>query len=104
DRPLTIRESATLQTFPQSFAFHGSQADRMQPNGNTLPTRFPEEVARNLYYDYTQAKTGLHPVGALLRFVPTLSQGMSPALADVARRVRSQFVEGARVEQAMLWD
>jgi DNA (cytosine-5)-methyltransferase 1 len=103
-RPLTIRECARLQTFPDDFVFLGSKADKAQLIGNAVPPLLAEKIARLLMTDLdTQRHT--EPAGALLTFVPTLSNGMSPALEAVVRKVRRRFGAGAQKElQGTLWD
>ncbi|MFN0020707.1 MAG: DNA cytosine methyltransferase [Pirellulaceae bacterium] len=104
DRVLTIRECATLQTFPETFRFHGTQADRIQLVGNAVPPHLAEVIARSLRLDLERQPTRNSSRGALLSFVPTLSTGMSPVLDDVARRVRQRFVGCANItEQRTLW-
>ena len=104
DRPLTIKECATLQTFPITFNFRGSQSDKIQLIGNAVPPTFAEAVARSLYQDLLLRESTSHIGGALLSFVPTLSFGMSPALEHVVRCVRSKFSQESKRVQATLWD
>jgi DNA (cytosine-5)-methyltransferase 1 len=47
-RYFTIRESARLQTFPDSFVFCGSWTESMRQIGNAVPVRLAEIVARRL--------------------------------------------------------
>jgi DNA (cytosine-5)-methyltransferase 1 len=102
-RPLTNRECARLQTFPDNFLFFGSKADRAQLIGNAVPPLLAQRIAELLLSDLNtpqETKSG----GALLTFVPTLSSGMSPALESVARRVRRRFGAGTpRKLQRALW-
>jgi len=103
-RPLTNRECARLQTFPDDFVFFGSKADRAQLIGNAVPPLLAQRIAELLLCDLNalqETKSG----GALLTFVPTLSSGMSPALESVARRVQRRFGAGTQKElQKALWD
>lgn len=102
-RPLTIRECARLQTFPDSFLLTGSQAERMLLVGNAVPPRLAEVFARQLLIDLQSAKPA-HGVGQLVTFVPTLSSGMSPVLDFVSQRVRREFFSAAAKEsQGVLW-
>lgn len=89
-RPLTLRECARLQTFPDSFVFAGSQADRMLLIGNAVPPSLAEVFARQLLADLQSAKK-CDGNGRLASFVPTLSAGMSPVLGYVSERVRREF-------------
>jgi DNA (cytosine-5)-methyltransferase 1 len=100
DRPLTVRECARIQTFPDDFVFVGSRRDRAQLIGNAVPPLFAEVIARTLLCDL-QTRTPGTPEGALLSFTPTLSAGMSPVLDEVKRRVEKRY--GERIEQGLLW-
>ncbi len=102
DRPLTIRECAVLQTFPVDFQFMGSRADRIQLIGNAVPPRLAEVFARSLSTDLARNVRG-GQAGALLSFVPTLSEGMSPALARVTERVEVAFGTSSQVLCEQLW-
>jgi DNA (cytosine-5)-methyltransferase 1 len=103
DRPLTIRECATLQTFPCDFRFVGSDGEKIQLIGNAVPPLFAEAIARHLKTELTNAAPG-EQSGKLLSFIPTSSSGMSPALENVVRQVESRF--GAACQQQdfdLLW-
>ncbi|MGH7135599.1 MAG: DNA cytosine methyltransferase, partial [Pirellulales bacterium] len=102
-RPLTLRECARLQTFPDSFVFSGSQADRMLLIGNAVPPTLAEVFARQLLLDLQHASV-VDVRGRLSSFVPTLSTGMSPVLEHVTERVRREFSPAAaRENQGLLW-
>ena len=104
NRALTIRECARLQTFPDGFVFTGSKADRILIVGNAVPPLLAEQLARALLTDIADV-TPRHSSGKLLRFVPTLSAGLSPALEAVVRTVKSRFGNAAtRERQISLWD
>jgi DNA (cytosine-5)-methyltransferase 1 len=45
DRPITIREAARLQTFPDDFIFVGSNAQVARQIGNAVPPAFAERIA-----------------------------------------------------------
>jgi DNA (cytosine-5)-methyltransferase 1 len=53
-RYFSVRESARLQTFPDSFIFHGAWSEVMRQLGNAVPVRLAEvigkDVARKLRY------------------------------------------------------
>jgi DNA (cytosine-5)-methyltransferase 1 len=100
DRPLTIRECARLQTFPDDFKFDGTRGDSAQLIGNAVPPRFAEVIARSLWDDLLKAESSNLP-GALLSFTPTLSLGMSPVLDAVTRKIEKIY--GGLKEQGMLW-
>ncbi len=104
DRPLTIRECATLQTFPVTFQFFGSESEKIQLIGNAVPPALATVIGKSLRYDLERARITFGK-GALLSFVPTCATGMSPALERVCRRVEDRFGElsGQRVLE-LAWD
>lgn len=89
-RPLTIRECARLQTFPDTFRFHASKRDAIQLIGNAVPPLLARIFAEQLVKDLGGAQPSDQP-GALLSFVPTLSLGSSPILKEVTDKVRTAF-------------
>lgn len=103
DRPLTVRECARLQTFPDTFKFCGSRRDRIQLIGNAVPPLLAESVGWLLSERLRTARPSLLG-GALLSFSPTPSEGMSPALRAVADRVSAEFGWSERArETTPLW-
>lgn len=57
-RYFTIRESARLQTFPDSFVFPNSWTESMRQIGNAVPVLLAELIAKNL-----KSKLSLHSAG-----------------------------------------
>lgn len=105
NRALTLRECATLQSFPSDYKFTGSQADIIQQIGNAVPPRLARSIAASLKSNLQIEPRTIRPNGCLLSFVPTLSNGMSPALETVVNRVRKMFtVREAAYVQRQLWD
>lgn len=103
NRSLTVRECARLQTFPDDFRFVGSFRDIIQLIGNAVPPLFAERIALNLHTDLLQARVRTGS-GALLSFVPTLSNGASPVLSEVIARVDCAFrTEGAPGQLDLQW-
>jgi DNA (cytosine-5)-methyltransferase 1 len=100
DRPLTVRECARIQTFPDDFIFVGSRRDRAQQIGNAVPPRFAEVIGKSLLNDLRRSIDRARP-GALLSFTPTLSTGMSPILDQVSKKIEIRY--GGRIEQGVLW-
>jgi DNA (cytosine-5)-methyltransferase 1 len=47
-RYFTVREAARLQTFPDSYRFHGSWSETMRQLGNAVPVRLAEIVSRSV--------------------------------------------------------
>lgn len=90
DRPLTIRECARLQTFPDDFEFCGNASTQMQLIGNAVPPQLAEQIAKSVS-DGLRGRSVKPAPGALLSFVPTASNGMSPALRQVSEMVTQRF-------------
>lgn len=105
NRLLTVRECAVLQTFPVDFPFFGSQSERIQQIGNAVPPLLARAIAECLRDDLVHRKRERRSRGELLSFVPTLSEGMSPALQRVVSRVRkAYFRKSPSLVQRGLWD
>jgi DNA (cytosine-5)-methyltransferase 1 len=102
DRPLTIRECARLQTFPDNFVFVGSPSDQAQLIGNAVPPLFAYLIASTMAADLRKAECSIGE-GALLSFLPTLSDGCSPALKRVIDLVNTEFEQFAVREELPLW-
>lgn len=102
-RTLTLRECARLQTFPDDFMFIGTTNDRSILIGNAVPPLLAYNVGSALLEglrDRECESTG----GKLLSFVPTASNGMSPALRKTTDTVKKRFGLIEPVTQKMLWD
>jgi DNA (cytosine-5)-methyltransferase 1 len=92
DRPLTIRECARLQTYPDKFTFYGTATEQSQLIGNAVPPRLAFIIASNLAKDLTNVKQ-IAACGALLSFIPTLSNGLSPILKQVTNMITARFAD-----------
>jgi DNA (cytosine-5)-methyltransferase 1 len=101
DRPLTIRECARLQTFPDQFRFSGTQGEKVQMIGNAVPPILAISVAETLMADMCRQPPS-DKEGALLSFVPTASNGMSPILQRVTADVDAKLRAGSDFKQAEL--
>lgn len=98
-RPLTIRECARIQTFPDHYRFHGNAASVTQQIGNAVPPLAATVIARHL-----QAIDGTFGSGVqtppckseprLLGFVLTEANGMSEALQKTERMLNSLLQKG----------
>ncbi len=91
DRPLTLRECARLQTFPDDFHFAGTASEQAQLIGNAVPPVLACAIATSLMEDLSRRADAKLQEGALLSFVPTLSDGYSPALRRVSDLVNGEF-------------
>jgi DNA (cytosine-5)-methyltransferase 1 len=102
DRFLTLRECARLQTFPDSFEFLGSRSDRALLIGNAVPPLLGEVIGRQLAQN-AKVQSAMTD-GRLLSFVPTLSEGMSPALAAVLAMILKRYQPSQKErKQLALW-
>ena len=81
NRPLTVRECARIQTFPDTFRFAGPRRDRAQLIGNAVPPRLSEIIAEHLKRDLTSGALQFHnvPEGSA-RFRPDAIQRNEPDL------------------------
>lgn len=105
NRLLTVRECAVIQTFPASFQFVGSQAERIQQIGNAVPPLLARALAASLQADLANRPGEVRAKGELLSFVPTLSEGLSPVLQRVVTRIqKTYFGKSPCTVQRGLWD
>lgn len=102
-RPLTIRECASLQTFPTDFVFVGTPSEQGQLIGNAVPPLLARVIGDTLLRDLKSCDRQAQKPGVLLSFVPTLSDGASPILRRVSDRVRDMFQRSPMPEQELLW-
>jgi DNA (cytosine-5)-methyltransferase 1 len=92
NRYLSLRECARLQTFPDSYIFTGSQSDQAQQIGNAVPPRLGEVIGLHIKSHLSANKVNRRcGKGRLIEFVPTLSNGMSPALKTLWMGVRARY-------------
>jgi DNA (cytosine-5)-methyltransferase 1 len=99
DRPLTIRECARVQTFPDAFSFEGSAEQRIQQIGNAIPPRLAEVFGKHvLHCGFDRVVEG--GPGRLVGFSLTKASAISPALAHT--RSRLLMLTGSH-EQATLF-
>ncbi len=102
NRNLTLRECARLQTFEDGFEFLGSISDQSQLIGNAVPPLLAFQIASNLRNDLESTRQ-LSREGALLSFIPTLSEGYSPALRKANELVNRNFEKFMVCEELTLW-
>ena len=57
-RYLTVREAARLQTFPDSFRFHGTRSETMRQLGNAVPVELAGLVGRTVFSQLSNLATG----------------------------------------------
>jgi len=78
NRTLTIRECARVQTFPDSFKFYGTDAQKILQIGNAIPPVFAELMAKQIIR--CDANTTKRTIPSLARFDVTKATAKSPAL------------------------
>ncbi|WP_101101410.1 DNA cytosine methyltransferase [Macromonas bipunctata] len=78
-RPLTIRECARIQTFPDDFNFHGSASDKIQQIGNAIPPIIAKIFAEHIRDDYG-FDGNISGDGGLIGYSVTKANAMSPSL------------------------
>lgn len=79
NRMLTIRECARIQTFPDTFVFEGTDAQKMQQIGNAIPPRFAKQIAEQIFLADDNPKFQFSP--SLVDYEVTKASAKSPALA-----------------------
>ena len=102
NRPLTVRECARLQTFPDSFRFSASRRDSVQLIGNAVPPLLAERIADAVRASLPMCANAPER-GALISFIPTLSTGMSPILAEVVDRISARFRPQNGSQMSLAW-
>jgi DNA (cytosine-5)-methyltransferase 1 len=93
-RPLTIRECARIQTFPDRYRFHGNAASVTQQIGNAVPPLAACAIAKHLQVIDGAFGSGIQPPSCrsgprLLGFFLTEATGMSDALQKTERMLNS---------------
>lgn len=109
DRPLTIRECARIQSFPDCYDWIGNSASVIQQIGNAVPPLASQTLAEHLleidgaFGSGMQHQAQLGKPG-LLGFVLTEASGMSPALKKTeALLSKMQQGELFKYEQEVAW-
>lgn len=79
DRPLTIRECARIQTFPDTFKFFGNASEKIQQIGNAIPPLMARIFAEHIRDEYGFVGQPISKCG-LISYSVTKADAMSPAL------------------------
>lgn len=89
DRMITLREAATLQTFPGTFRFAGSRTEIATMIGNAIPPAFAAALGSAVLDTLEQPQGAVD--GQLIDFVVTHAEAMSPALAKTVALVEQRY-------------
>ena len=101
-RLLTLRECARLQTFPDSFRFAGTLAEKALLIGNAVPPRLGEVLGRHLKRAMRdQAAHNMQAEAGLKSFVVTTGTAMSPALRRSAEAVEARYMSLEQRQQSL---
>lgn len=87
NRTLTIRECARVQTFPDSFLFCGTDAQKMLQIGNAIPPVFAEQMAKQIIM--CDGNTPNEEPPSLAKFDVTKASAKSPALQKTCKMLSS---------------
>lgn len=88
ERPLTIREAARIQTFPDDFVFMGNSSQKIQQIGNAIPPVIARIFAEHIREDYGFEEQH-NSRGLLLGYCLTKASAMSPALKKADTLLKS---------------
>ena len=88
DRPLTLRECARLQTFPDDFRFAGTLADKAMLVANAVPPRLAELFGQHLLAAMHRSEPA---APGLKSFTVTNATAMSPALRRTVEEVERRY-------------
>ncbi len=101
DRPITLRECARIQAFPDSFVFRGTRSARAIQIGNAVPPPFARILGTHILRSHHRScDSTIADHGQLVELTVSNSDGMSPALETLVDRVTARHPAGGR----QLWD
>lgn len=89
NRMLTLREAATLQTFPANFQFIGSRSEISTMIGNAIPPTFSTALGKAVLETLAQPQREIR--GELTDFIVTHAEAMSPALTRTVNLVNQRY-------------
>ncbi len=79
-RPLTVREYARIQTFPDNWLFAGTMGDKYKQIGNAVPVNLAWAVGRSL----------IRLLNGIQTIEPTETQDCSEAVAQIMARLKER--------------
>lgn len=90
ERPLTIREAARIQTFPDDFSFTGNSSQKIKQIGNAIPPIIARVFAEHIRENYGFSLQH-QSYGCLLGYCLTKASAMSPALKKTETLLKSIY-------------
>ncbi len=100
NRPLTIRECARIQTFPDSFIFTGTASQKIQQIANAIPPLLAEIFAVHIKKMLCESNILHKGRGKLISYSLTKASAKSPALNRTEKLLKS--IENSPVRQLTL--
>ena len=91
NRPLTLRECARVQTFPDWFRFQGNTSEKIKQIGNAIPPLLAEIFAMHLLVNYGFEETKCTSSGRLFAHTLTKATAMSPALTKTDNMLQGLY-------------
>ncbi len=91
NRPLTLRECARIQTFPDWFRFQGNTSEKIKQIGNAIPPLLAEIFAMHLLVNYGFGETKCTSSGRLFAHTLTKATAMSPALTKTDNMLQGLY-------------
>ena len=91
NRPLTLRECARIQTFPDWFRFQGNTSEKIKQIGNAIPPLLAEIFAMHLLVNYGFEETKCTSSGRLFAHTLTKATAMSPALTKTDNMLQGLY-------------
>ncbi|MCE2433298.1 MAG: DNA cytosine methyltransferase [Candidatus Latescibacteria bacterium] len=91
NRPLTLRECARVQTFPDWFRFQGNTSEKIKQIGNAIPPLLAEIFAVHLLVNYGFGETKCTSSGRLFAHTLTKATAMSPALTKTDNMLQGLY-------------
>jgi len=87
DRPLSLREYAAIQTFPEDYVFSGSIDDRYRQIGNAVPPVFAEAIGTHIL-KFDQGELRNYPIKhRLSRYIGTDHESWRAAVSAGQRKL-----------------
>lgn len=106
-RPLTVREYARIQTFPDSWLFAGTMSDKYKQIGNAVPVNLAWAVGRSLIRLFNDIQT-IEPVEtrdcseAVAQIIDRLKEGKVKKALDV--KIEKLKKSDAKIKQLNFFD